>query len=267
MSNKNSLLDYTLRLADDALIIGHRLSEWCGHGPILEQDIAITNTALDHLGRARSLFQYAADQFNSLPVEAKKDVFTSVSLQTKIASGGAIGEDDLASLHVPAHAATPQSARSAASTAVELGDPARWGGGSTVSLHIPAPTLQRRATAASVAVVVPSPLASLDDLVRQSQQGAFDALDGQTGESTAGRAPSVVDAGDVAAAAAAAALAAQALADAVGQDGGGKGDDDDGNADGGGGGAAEGPGGAPQWRSSNETACCWAPSWGRCSAC
>ena len=98
MSNKNSLLDYTLRLADDALIIGHRLSEWCGHGPILEQDIAITNTALDHLGRARSLFQYAADQFNSLPVEAKKDVFTSVSLQTKIASGGAIGEDDLASL-------------------------------------------------------------------------------------------------------------------------------------------------------------------------
>lgn len=98
MSNKNSLLDYTLRLADDALIIGHRLSEWCGHGPILEQDIALTNTALDHLGRARSLFQYAADQFNSLPADAKNDVFTSVTLQTKIASGSPIGEDDLASL-------------------------------------------------------------------------------------------------------------------------------------------------------------------------
>jgi len=98
MSNKNSLLDYTLRLADDALIIGHRLSEWCGHGPILEQDIALTNTALDHLGRARSLFQYAADQFNSLPADAKNGVFTSVTLQTKIASGSAIGEDDLASL-------------------------------------------------------------------------------------------------------------------------------------------------------------------------
>lgn len=98
MSNKNSLLDYTLRLADDALIIGHRLSEWCGHGPILEQDIALTNTALDHLGRARSLFQYAADQFNSLPADAKNDVFTSVTLQTKIASGNPIGEDDLASL-------------------------------------------------------------------------------------------------------------------------------------------------------------------------
>lgn len=97
MSNKNSLLDYTLRLADDALIIGHRLSEWCGHGPILEQDIALTNTALDHLGRARSLFQYAADQFNSLPADAKNGVFTSVTLQTKIASGSAIGEDDLAS--------------------------------------------------------------------------------------------------------------------------------------------------------------------------
>ena len=92
------LLDYTLRLADDALIIGHRLSEWCGHGPILEQDIALTNTALDHLGRARSLFQYAADQFNSFPAEDKNEVFSSVTLQTLVASGANIGEDDLASL-------------------------------------------------------------------------------------------------------------------------------------------------------------------------
>ncbi len=91
-------LEYTLQLADDALIIGHRLSEWCGHGPILEQDIALTNTALDHLGRARSLYQYAAEQFNNLPADAKSKFFTSIALQQLIASGSSIGEDDLASL-------------------------------------------------------------------------------------------------------------------------------------------------------------------------
>lgn len=92
------LLDYTLQLADNALILGHRLSEWCGHGPVLEQDIALTNTALDHLGRARSLFQYAAEQFNNLPVEQKNGLFTSVTLQNLVNSGAAITEDDLASL-------------------------------------------------------------------------------------------------------------------------------------------------------------------------
>jgi ring-1,2-phenylacetyl-CoA epoxidase subunit PaaC len=53
------LLTYTLRLADDLLILSHRLSEWCGHGPILEEDIALTNRALDHLGEARNLLTYA----------------------------------------------------------------------------------------------------------------------------------------------------------------------------------------------------------------
>jgi ring-1,2-phenylacetyl-CoA epoxidase subunit PaaC len=91
-------LDYTLRLADDALILGHRLSEWCGHAPILEQDIALTNTGLDHLGRARSLYQYAAEQFNSLPAGEKTNVFTSITLQNKVSSGSAIDEDDLAYL-------------------------------------------------------------------------------------------------------------------------------------------------------------------------
>ncbi len=91
-------LDYTLRLADDALIIGHRLSEWCGHGPILEQDIAITNTSLDHLGRARSLYQYAAEQFNALPADKRQGYFTSVTLQDKINTGADIDEDDLAYL-------------------------------------------------------------------------------------------------------------------------------------------------------------------------
>ena len=57
---KTSLIDYTLHLADNALILGHRNSEWTGHGPILEQDIAISNIALDLIGQARNFYQYAA---------------------------------------------------------------------------------------------------------------------------------------------------------------------------------------------------------------
>jgi len=56
----NSLFDYTLHLADNALILGHRNSEWTGHGPILEQDIALSNIALDLVGQARNFYQYAA---------------------------------------------------------------------------------------------------------------------------------------------------------------------------------------------------------------
>ncbi len=94
----SKLLDYTLRLADDALILGHRLGEWCGHGPILEQDIALTNTALDHLGRARSLYQYAAELFNQMPADEKKQVFTSVAIQNLVSTGANVDEDDLAYL-------------------------------------------------------------------------------------------------------------------------------------------------------------------------
>jgi ring-1,2-phenylacetyl-CoA epoxidase subunit PaaC len=53
-------IEYILHLADDALILGHRNSEWCGHGPVLEQDIAITNISLDQIGQARNFYQYAA---------------------------------------------------------------------------------------------------------------------------------------------------------------------------------------------------------------
>ena len=60
MSSSTALLQYTLHLADDVLILGHRNSEWTGHGPILEQDIAISNIALDLIGQARNFFQYAA---------------------------------------------------------------------------------------------------------------------------------------------------------------------------------------------------------------
>lgn len=53
--------EYLLRLGDNALILGQRLSEWCGHGPILEQDIAITNIALDLMGQTRSWLSYAGE--------------------------------------------------------------------------------------------------------------------------------------------------------------------------------------------------------------
>ena len=62
--NSNYLIDYTSHLADNALILGHRNSEWCGHGPVLEQDIAITNLALDLIGQARNFYQYAAHLIN-----------------------------------------------------------------------------------------------------------------------------------------------------------------------------------------------------------
>ena len=54
-------LDYVLRIADACLIHGQRLSEWCGHAPVLEEDIALTNVALDHIGQARSLLTLAGE--------------------------------------------------------------------------------------------------------------------------------------------------------------------------------------------------------------
>lgn len=56
----NSLVNYTLHLADSTLILAQRNAAWCGHGPILEQDIAITNISLDLLGQSRNFYQYAA---------------------------------------------------------------------------------------------------------------------------------------------------------------------------------------------------------------
>ncbi|MBN9292489.1 MAG: phenylacetate-CoA oxygenase subunit PaaC [Flavobacteriia bacterium] len=60
MENKNSLYTYTLRLADDSMILGQRTGEWCGHGPILEEDIALTNVALDLIGQATNFYEHAA---------------------------------------------------------------------------------------------------------------------------------------------------------------------------------------------------------------
>lgn len=65
MNTKEALYNYTLRLADTNLILGQRLCEWTGHGPYLEEDLALTNIALDITGVAKSLYEYAEQQDNS----------------------------------------------------------------------------------------------------------------------------------------------------------------------------------------------------------
>jgi len=60
------LSSYIIHQADNALILGHRNSEWTGHGPILEQDIALSNIALDLIGQARNFYQLAASRINEL---------------------------------------------------------------------------------------------------------------------------------------------------------------------------------------------------------
>lgn len=59
MAQENHHLNYILQLGDNSLILAQRLGEWCGHGPILEQDIALSNIALDLLGQTRNLLTYA----------------------------------------------------------------------------------------------------------------------------------------------------------------------------------------------------------------
>lgn len=84
----------SLHLADDALMLGHRNSEWTGHGPNLEQDIAISNIALDLIGQARNFYQYAASQFNADRDRYRGLIQSPAFLQV----AGAIDEDDLAYL-------------------------------------------------------------------------------------------------------------------------------------------------------------------------
>lgn len=55
------LFQYTLRLADTALILGHRLSEWVGYSPVIEEDLAFGNMGLDLIGQARALYTYAGE--------------------------------------------------------------------------------------------------------------------------------------------------------------------------------------------------------------
>ena len=59
--SQQAIHEYAMRLGDDALILGHRISEWCSHGPFLEEDLALSNVALDFIGRARMFYGYAAE--------------------------------------------------------------------------------------------------------------------------------------------------------------------------------------------------------------
>lgn len=80
---EKKIIDYILHLADTTHILSQRNSEWCGHGPILEQDIAITNISLDLLGQARTLYQYAAELINNnrvSPLEGLREAATEDSL-------------------------------------------------------------------------------------------------------------------------------------------------------------------------------------------
>ena len=88
---------YTLHLADNALILAQRNSEWTGHGPVLEQDIAITNIALDLLGQARNFYGYAATLYNNFSEEEKQAVEKFIPRLWKTYNRE-LQEDDLAFL-------------------------------------------------------------------------------------------------------------------------------------------------------------------------
>lgn len=88
---------FILHLADNALIIGQRNAEWCGHGPALEQDIAITNISLDQIGQARMLYNYAATLYNGFGSDEKLAVDQLVPRLWKTYNRE-LEEDDLAFL-------------------------------------------------------------------------------------------------------------------------------------------------------------------------
>jgi ring-1,2-phenylacetyl-CoA epoxidase subunit PaaC len=76
----NQLIKYSLHLADSNLILTQKNGAWCGHGPILEQDIAITNITLDLIGQSRNLYQYAAMLINQSTNQPITEVATEDSL-------------------------------------------------------------------------------------------------------------------------------------------------------------------------------------------
>lgn len=71
---KEQLYQYLLLLGDNSLILGHRLSELCGHGPSLETDIALTNMSLDLFGQVRNYFQYAAEVKGKIVPDSEKEI-------------------------------------------------------------------------------------------------------------------------------------------------------------------------------------------------
>lgn len=84
-------IDYLLHLADNALVLGQRNAEWCGHGPILEEDLALANNSLDLIGQARLIYQHAAALIN-----ADADLTLRFAHLTGARQGGQITEDTLA---------------------------------------------------------------------------------------------------------------------------------------------------------------------------
>ena len=94
---KNNIFLYSLHLADNALVLAQRNAEWTGHGPVLEQDIAITNISLDLLGQSRNFYQYAAELYNSFSEEEKQAVDHFIPRLWK-SYGRELQEDDLAFL-------------------------------------------------------------------------------------------------------------------------------------------------------------------------
>ena len=95
---------FTLHLADTNLILAQRNAEWCGHGPILEQDIAITNISLDLIGQARNFYQYAAQLINEsknnqgLKAPSPLGVLEQSEENERSSVGGEVTEDSLAYL-------------------------------------------------------------------------------------------------------------------------------------------------------------------------
>ncbi len=77
-SCKTLPIDYLLHLADNALVLGQRNAEWSGHGPILEEDIALSNNSLDLVGQARLLYQEAAAQMGNGATEDTLAYFRDV---------------------------------------------------------------------------------------------------------------------------------------------------------------------------------------------
>ncbi len=61
MNRETALYNYALRLGDNALVLSYRLSEWCSRAPMIEEDLALTNFALDMIGRAQALLKYAGE--------------------------------------------------------------------------------------------------------------------------------------------------------------------------------------------------------------
>ncbi len=59
--DQQNLYRFLVGLGDDAVVLSHRLAEWCSNGPYLEEDLALSNVALDYIGRARMFYQYAAE--------------------------------------------------------------------------------------------------------------------------------------------------------------------------------------------------------------